>query len=118
MASDSKSLSIAYGVQRRNKAAKARGPVAKDLLDELDEGRPSSIAEAILRKKREVKIRDEDEGLVDLEANDEEGPSNLLGRLHEVHEETGEKAPVLKGNFKPVESVADKIRRKRKAAEE
>lgn len=113
MAVDTKSLAIAYGVQRRNKAKTPRGP-SRDLFAEIGD-RPNSVAEAILRKRRDAKIRDEDEGLVDFEDSNEPELSELDELSEEAAVKTKSYAPVLKENQTKARSIAESIFKKRKA---
>ncbi len=114
--SSKKDLAIAYGVKKKARAPQPRMAEAKpeavhaaDLME--DEERAGSIAEAIMRKRREKSIEEEG-GTVDLEANDEEGPASLDELNVETALKSGEKAPMLKENYKGRETILESIRKK------
>jgi len=114
------SLAIAYDVQRRAGKPKkmAKGGIVEsqeevhpaELMD--DEERAESVAAAIMQRRRAKKMAEG--GQVDLEANNEEGPSsldelNVMSVTKEV-----DSAPILKENYEK-EDMISKIRKNLKA---
>lgn len=113
------SLAIAYDVQRRAGKPKkmAKGGMVEsedvhpaELMD--DEERAESVAAAIMQRRRAKKMAEG--GQVDLEANNEEGPSsldelNVMSVTKEV-----DPAPMLKENYEK-EDMISKIRKNLKA---
>lgn len=112
-----RNFAVAFAASRKSKKPSHQAPKSDDIphpSDLMEDGeRAESIADAIMKKRAAKKFAEG--GMVDLEANNEEGPSSL-DQLN-VESVTGDQdpAPDLKENYKGKDDLITKIRQSIKA---